>query len=222
MPERVPIRCILFDLDGTLVDTAPDLASALNTLRAQYNKPAMELTKVRQVVSYGTPGLLKLGFDIDKSHADFYALRQQLMDLYFADICHQSYLFPGIKTLLAKLRSMNIAYGIVTNKPAWLTDALLRHFPETRDINCVVSGDTLNRCKPHPDPLLHACKQLQIAPDDCLYLGDAEIDVLAARAAGIAIVIAEYGYPGVDVNPRDWRADGYIKEPMELLQFIAG
>lgn len=214
------LACVLFDLDGTLVDTAPDLALALNRLLKQYDKQALPEETIRQVVSYGTPGLLKLGFDVDKTQSEFEKLKQQLLDLYFANICQQSCLFPGVKEVIRYLDNLGIAWGIVTNKPGWLTKALLQNFPEVNAVNCVISGDTLNRAKPHPEPLLHACKQIQVATEHSLYIGDAEIDVLAARAANMPVIIAEYGYSGIDVNPYEWQADAYIKQPLDLLSLI--
>lgn len=212
---------VLFDLDGTFADTAPDLAHALNHTLAEQQRPALPFEQIRPVVSLGGTALIKLGFaDVDESDPRFERYRSRFLDIYLEDIAGHTCLFPGMAEVLVRLESQQRRWGIVTNKPAWLTAPLLQALDLARRACCVVSGDTLPRRKPHPAPLLHACTLAGIAPGDAVYVGDARRDVEAARAAGMPAVIARYGYIPADEDPADWGGDAAIDSPLDLLDLL--
>jgi phosphoglycolate phosphatase len=219
---RHPPACILFDLDGTLLDTAPDMAGALNRLRHDEGHPALPIEHIRPHVSHGALALIKFGFDITSEHPRFEGLRQRYLDIYRNAIAVHTTLFPGMGALLAMLESNAIPWGVVTNKPGWLTEPLLAELGLLERAACVVSGDTTPSRKPDPGPLLHACRTLSVDPGRCLYVGDAERDIEAGKRAGMATVIARFGYLGVDDDPELWGADEIIDHPEELHRWLAG
>ena len=216
---------VLFDLDGTLLDTAPDMAQALNRLRLEQGLSALECAAIRPVVSHGSRGLIRLGFDLGPEDIGFEPLKQRFLDLYSADLARDTTLFPGMADVLQHLESQAIRWGIVTNKPAWLAQPLLRRIDLfERSLfersACVISGDTTAHAKPHPEPLLYACRLLALAPGACLYVGDAERDIEAGRRAGMTTVAARYGYRYASETPESWGADGLIDSPLELLRWL--
>ncbi len=211
---------ILFDLDGTLVDTAPDMAVALNQLLTEHGRPSLPYDRIRPQVSNGARGLLGLGFGIDTQHPEFDELRLRFLDLYQRDLCAHSRLFGGMNDVLMALENDGIVWGIVTNKPGWLTTPLVQALGISERAGCVVSGDTCARAKPHPMPLLHAAQLLGLDAASCLYVGDAIRDVEAARAAGMPVVAAQYGYLEPGSDPSLWGADALVAHPMELLTLI--
>lgn len=211
---------VLFDLDGTLADTAPDLAAVLNQQRGMHGLPEMPFDLLRPYASHGTVGLLQIGFSITPDHAAFDDLRNEYLTLFEQHGNQYSGLFPGMMELLDELETRGILWGIVTNKPAWLTTPLLEQLGLEHRAACVISGDTCARNKPHPDPLLAACEKLGLLPDNCLYVGDAERDITAAHACGMRALIAEYGYIGPHDDPHSWFADGSILYPTDILQYL--
>jgi phosphoglycolate phosphatase len=220
MPEVTSLNAVLFDLDGTFADTAPDMAAALNRLLARYDRPPVPLEQARRHVSSGSRGMLAVGFGLMPGDPDYEPLRTEYLDLYAADIHCDTCLFPGISDLVEALNDRGICWGIVTNKPAWLTDPLLAAMALPIQPACVVSGDTAPRAKPHPDPLFHACGMIDRAPQACWYVGDDHRDILAGRAAGMRTLAALYGYLGVELHPRDWGADGLLEHPLDVLPFL--
>lgn len=214
------IRTVLFDLDGTFADTAPDLAHALNTLLAEEGRAPLPFETIRPEVSHGSPGLLKVGFGLTDADPDFARLRQRLLDLYAQDICRHTRPFTGIPELLATLKARGINWGIVTNKPAFLTEPLLDRMQLSFLPACIVSGDTTPNRKPHPEPMLLACRQSGSEPVECLYVGDAERDIQAGHAAGMKTLIALFGYIGAQETPESWGADGLIRHPREVLDWL--
>lgn len=214
------IKTVLFDLDGTFADTAPDLARALNQTLATHQQSPLELEQIRPVVSHGGKALIQLGFGIQEGHPDFESLRQELLSFYQKDIAVHTQLFQGIDTLLEQLQHQNMNWGIVTNKPAWLTEPLMRSLGVSKKACSIVSGDTLVHRKPHPAPLLHAAKQCGVGANACLYIGDAERDIVAGRHAGMRTMVASYGYIQASDNPADWCADGYVDHPSEIFEWI--
>lgn len=214
------INAVLFDLDGTLVDTAPDLGAALNAMRQRRGLSLVPESECRPQSSHGSQGLIRLGFEVDQRHPDFPALRQEFLEHYAANLTRNSPLFPGMADVLAQLDARAIKWGVVTNKPARYTQPLLVHLGLMERAAFVVSGDTCAQAKPHPDPLLHACQIAQIPVRDCLYVGDAERDVQAANAAGMPALVALYGYLGQDDRPKEWGAYGFINSPGELLDWV--
>lgn len=214
------ITAVLFDLDGTLIDTAPDMADALNRLLLQENRRPLPFERIRPVVSKGSLALVELGFGNELTESRLRELQQAFLKEYSEAICVQSRLFHDLDVLLNELDAHSIPWGVVTNKPAWLTEPLLRQLDLYHRCACVVSGDTLPRRKPYPDPLLHACKLMQKIPDECVYIGDDERDVVAGNAAGMRTIIAGYGYLGKDETPINWGADGMIDSIPGLRQWL--
>lgn len=214
-PDPCCCRAVLFDLDGTLLDTALDLAQALNRLRAENALPPLGYERIRSFVSHGSSALVRLAFP-SAPEAKFLELRERLLELYGAALCVHTRPFPGMPELLARLERDGVRWGIVTNKPGALTEPLLEALGLRARAGAVVSGDTLPQRKPHPEPLLHAAAQLGIEPCECVYVGDAERDVLAARAAGMRAVAACFGYLGPADDPRAWPADAWVHSPREL------
>lgn len=214
------IRTVLFDLDGTLADTAPDLAAALNKLLLEEGCPTLPFRQIRPVVSHGSPALIRIGFGLSPGDPGYTERRARLLELYAADLCRDTHLFPGVPELLAGLRARDIAWGIVTNKPAFLTDPLIERLGLPHPPVCVVSGDTTSNKKPHPEPMLHACRLAVATPEECLYVGDAERDVRAGRDAGMRTLVALFGYIGENESPSQWGADALIHSPLEVLDWI--
>ena len=215
------IRAVLFDLDGTFADTAPDLAAALNHTRATRNLPPLPLAILRLHASNGSRALLKAGFNIEPDAPDYDLLRDIFLDYYEHNICVHTKLFDGMAELVDQLEQRAIKWGIVTNKPHRYTVPLMQALGYAERAGCIVSGDTCARAKPHPDPLLKAGQILGIAPAQCLYLGDDERDMQAANAAAMPGIIAVFGYISPDANPDAWNAHGTVSTPMELLDFLA-
>jgi phosphoglycolate phosphatase len=214
------IRTVLFDLDGTLADTAPDLAQALNTLLAEHGRPALPYPAVRPVASHGAAALIELGFGIARSEARFAPLRERYLEIYRARLTRETRLFPGMPELLDALAARGLNWGIVTNKPAFLTEPLIAQLGIAGDAACVVSGDTTANRKPHPEPMLHACRLAGSRPHECLYVGDAARDIEAGKAAGMQALVALFGYLGADDHPERWGADGLVRAPGEILDWL--
>ena len=214
------IRGILFDLDGTLADTAPDLAFTLNTLLNENNLQPLAFEKIRPVVSHGATALLHLGFNLKPDDPRLDSLRQRFLDIYREHLANDTCIFPGMKELLEAIEQSGMKWGIVTNKPAWLTEPLITKLGLQQRAACIVSGDSTRNRKPHPEPMLHACRQLDILAKHCLYVGDAQRDIEAGQRAGMKTLIALFGYIGDDDRPDRWQADGMIDRPMEIMQWI--
>ncbi len=210
------IKAVLFDLDGTFADTAPDLAAALNHTRATCGLPPLSLKTIRPQSSHGSRGLLKLGFGIDPDAA----LRDIFLAHYEQHISAHTRLFPGMAELVDELERRGIKWCIVTNKPHRYTVPLMQALGYADRAACLVSGDTCEQAKPHPAPLLHACELAGADPAHCLYLGDDLRDMQAANAAGMPGVIANYGYVGSDASVENWQAKGSVDNPVELIRFL--
>ncbi len=213
-------RTLLLDLDGTLADTAPDLAHALNTLRREEGFEPLPFETIRPSVSHGSVAIIEIGFDPDipQSHAEH--LRQRLLDHYENRLCVDTRLFDGMCELLDRCDQSGIAWGVVTNKPAYLTNPLMEQLELHERAACIVSGDTLEKRKPHPEPLLHACDLARGNPETTIYVGDAERDVEAGNRAGMTTLVALFGYLGDDDNPSAWGANGLIDHLTELSEWL--
>ena len=214
------LKLVLFDLDGTLLDTAPDMGAALNALRAEHKLAPLPQDRIRPHVSQGAPALLKLGFGIEPQDTRFAEMRSRYLAIYQERLALETRPFHGIEPLLAELVDMGLPWGVVTNKPGWLTEPLLEALKLRKRAACVVSGDTIARRKPYPDPLLHAARLCRVAPEASVYVGDAPRDVEAAHAAGMLAVVALYGYLGEEERPDTWKADHMIKHPSELKPWL--
>ena len=214
------IKAVLFDLDGTLADTAPDLGHALNQQRIARGLSAVPLELIRTEASAGARGLLGLGFNISPSDSDYPDMREEFLDLYAARLCHDTQLFPGVSELLDQLDIRKLPWGIVTNKPARFAKPLIHLLGLSQRAACLISGGDTTHSKPHPEPLLAASHALAVAPDTCIYLGDDMRDVEASLAAGMEPVIARYGYLGNGHPPESWGARYLIDHPRELLAYL--
>jgi 2-phosphoglycolate phosphatase len=213
------IRAVLFDLDGTLLDTAPDMAGALNALRREELCAPLPYDEIRSVVSHGAARVVKAGFpEADPESA--LRLQQRFLDIYRGALSRETRFFPGMDLVLDALENRRIKCGIVTNKPAWLTEPLLAELGLRARFACVVSGDTVAERKPHPLPLLHAAALAEVAPTECIYVGDAERDVQAAHAAAMPALVANYGYLRADEDSRRWGGEGYLQRPLDLLDWL--
>jgi len=219
MPDT-DTRTILFDLDGTLLDTAPDLADALNTVLLENQRTPLSFEDIRPVVSHGGIALIELGFSLDRSDPAFEPLRQRLLEVYHENISRRTQPFPGITELLDNIEQRGLNWGIVTNKPGWLTDPLLKDLDLFERAACVVSGDTLDERKPHPAPMLHASKLANSRPEQCVYIGDAQRDIEAGNKAGMQTLVALFGYLQVADEPRTWNANDMIERPQDLLAWL--
>jgi N-acetyl-D-muramate 6-phosphate phosphatase len=211
---------VLFDLDGTFADTAPDLGAALNHVRGLHNLPPLPLEVTRLQASHGSAGLIKLGFNIGPDSAKFPPLREAFLAHYTANICAHTTLFPGMAELVNTLEQRGLPWGIVTNKPHRFTQPLMQALGYAERAACLVSGDTCAHAKPHPEPLLHAAKIIGVAPQDCLYVGDDKRDIEAGRAAGMKSLIALFGYIDPQAALDAWQADARISSPLELIKHL--
>jgi phosphoglycolate phosphatase len=216
----VSIRAVLFDLDGTLIDTAPDLGYALNLQRSRHGLPALADDIIRPQASHGARGLLGVGFDLHPDDPRFASMREEFLRLYSENICRHSRPFPGILDLLNTLEARNLAWGVVTNKPARFTEPLLSILDLAERATCIVSGDTCREFKPHPAPMLAAAAQCSAAPEQCLYIGDAARDIEAATAAAMPALVAAWGYIDSTDQPHTWGGRAIIRTPGEILNFL--
>jgi N-acetyl-D-muramate 6-phosphate phosphatase len=213
------LRAILFDLDGTLLDTAPDMVGALNELRREQGLAPLPYEEVRSAVSHGAARVVKTGFP-DAAADDAAALQRRFLEIYRGALSRGTRLFPGMDEVLDALSRRRLKSGIVTNKPAWLTDPLLEELGLRARFDCVVSGDTVAERKPHPLPLLHAAELAGVSPGECIYVGDAERDVQAAHAAGMPALVANYGYLRAGEDSSAWAGDGYLQKALDLLSWL--
>lgn len=211
------IKTVLFDLDGTLLDTAPDMAAALNLLSVEHGRAVLPFEQIRGKVSAGAAALIELGLDIRTDGTGYAQIVQRFLDLYRENLYRKTRLFPGMDTVLDRLDRYGITWGICTNKPGWLTEPLLEAAGLAERVTCIVSGDTLPERKPRPEPLWHALELCGGTAEQAIYVGDAARDIEAGHAAGVRTAVALYGYIGDDENPREWRADHYLEAPAELL-----
>ena len=214
------MTAILFDLDGTLLDTGPDMAHALDVLLEEHGQPPLAYETVRPYVSEGSIGLIRLAFGCSPEDREYDGLRRRFLELYESFLTRETCLFDGMDEVLAKLEGDAIRWGIVTNKPAYLTTPLLEQLQLLHRAASVVSGDTLAQRKPHPAPLLHGCRLAGGDPAASVYIGDAERDIEAGRSAGMTTLVATFGYLATEDRPETWGADGMIDRPEDIIDWI--
>ena len=215
----MPSRAVLFDFDGTLADTAPDLAAAVNRMCVEQGLEPLPIERLRPFASAGARGLVHAAFGIKPGDGEYAALRETFLEYYAERVCDKTRLFPGIAELLARLRERRIAWGIVTNKATRFTERIVASLKLEPD--CVACGDTTAHLKPHPDPLLYAARQLKLEPGECCYLGDDLRDMQAAQAAGMRPIAVEWGYHHPDNGgPGTWKAAAVIRHPLELMEHL--
>ena len=214
------VHVVLFDLDGTLVDSAPDLAGAANEMRVQRGLPALALEQLRSMVGSGARGMLSVALQTTPADSTYEALKTEFLDRYEARLLQETRLFAEVQLLLAALSAANIGWGIVTNKAERFALPLTRAMGLHCSALAIVGGDTIAHSKPHPAPLLEAARLAGVAPVHCIYVGDDERDMVAGRAAGMQTVAAAWGYLGNDKPIQAWQADFIISSPIELLKTL--
>jgi phosphoglycolate phosphatase len=219
MDTPVKMDGVLLDLDGTLLDTAPDMAAALNALRTERALPAVDFPLIRAQVSHGSNAVVRVGFPaVDET--EFESLRERFLELYRDGLAVNTRPFPGLDTVLRQAERAGVPWGVVTNKPGWLAAPLLEALQLTARCRVLIAGDTLPERKPHPRPLLVAAEKLGVAPERCAYVGDALRDMQAARAAGMVGLVALFGYIGVADEPAAWPADAWLDRAEELRPWL--
>lgn len=214
------IRAVLFDLDGTLIDSAPDLGAAADKMRTDRGLPSLPLDRYRPMAGAGARGMLGEAFGMAPDHPEFPTLREEFFVNYESRMTELTSIFDGVPELVEQILQRKLAWGVVTNKAARFTEPLTRAMPLFATAGAVVSGDTTPHAKPHPAPLLEAAARLGLQPGQCIYVGDDERDIAAGLAAGMGTVAATYGYLGAKANPMEWGAHAAIKYPSELLQLL--
>ena len=215
-----PVRAVLFDLDGTLIDSAPDLGTAVDKMRLERGLPSLPPERYRPVAGAGARGLIGVAFGITPEHAEFAVMREEFCVNYERCMTQNTFAFAGVPELIADLDALELPWGVVTNKASRFAEPLTRAMPLFASARTVISGDTTPFSKPHPEPLLEAARRLGIEPAHCLYVGDDERDIVAGLAAGMGTVVATYGYLGHDADPRRWGAHAIINSPGALLQLL--
>ncbi len=217
---RTAVRAVLFDLDGTLIDSAPDLAGAANEMRVARDLPALPYAAFRPMVGTGARGMLGVALNVSPDDARFINLRDEFLQRYEVRMTHQTKVFEAVEVLLDELQQRRLPWGIVTNKAERFTQPLVRALGLNQHAAAVISGDTTPHAKPHPAPLLEAARRMNVAPADCLYVGDDLRDVQAGHAAGMGTVAVSWGYLGLGEPLQAWGADHVINVPSELLKLL--
>ncbi len=214
------IDAVLFDLDGTLIDSAPDLGAAADKMRTDRGLASLPQALYRPMAGAGARGMIAVAFGFGPENAQFEALREEFFANYEARLVAQTYVFDGVAELIERIGQSGLKWGVVTNKSARFTVPLTRAMPLFCTAQTIISGDTTPHAKPHPAPLLEAARQLGLAPQRCLYVGDDERDIVAGRAAGMPTVAAAYGYLGSMTDTAHWNADFTISTPGGLLNLL--
>ena len=214
------IKNILFDLDGSLVDKALDLANALNAVRLSYKLPKLPIDTISPTVSQGASVMIKVGIDVEVGDPKFDEIHKKFLEIYSENIAEETKLFEGMDAVLEKFDNNKKAWGIVTNKSSWLTIPLLKSLSLDKRAKCIVCGDTTEHAKPHPAPIIHACKQMHCDPSSTIFIGDAERDIKAGVEAGTKTAVALYGYIDKNDKPENWGADKMIKTPHEIHEIL--
>lgn len=214
------IKAVFFNIDGTLADTATDLATSLNQLLKKHNKPTLPFEKIRSLVLNGGETLITRGFHVHHTHPEFELLKNEFLDIYRENISVETTLFPGIAKVLSELETQNIKWGIVTNQPSWLTDVLLDVLNLKGRASCMVNGDSLHVKKPNPKPLLVACRKVGSQVRECIYVGATERGILAGNRAEMRTAVALFSDINKSNVPQNWEADKILYTPLELLPWI--
>lgn len=212
-------RAVLFDLDGTFADTAPDLGRAINIMRSARGLAPVALSETRRVTSLGARGLLGVGFGIGPEHPDYASMREEFLQIYENNLCCDTVLFPGMAELVDRLETSGLRWGIVTNKAERFALPLMQQLGYGARAACIIGGDTTAHMKPHPAPLLAAATRLDMPPLQCIYVGDDERDILAGKAAGMKTLAVRFGYLNGG-NPEAWGAAGVVNAPLEILEHL--
>jgi phosphoglycolate phosphatase len=220
MEQFSHVAAVLFDLDGTLIDSAPDLGAAADQMRVRRGLASLPLQTYRPLCGAGARGMLEIAFGIGPDHPDYEPMREEFFSLYERCMTERTFAFEGVTALINALTTRGLAWGVVTNKSQRFTDPLTAAMPLFASAGAIVSGDTTPHAKPHPAPLLEAARRLGLAPEQCLYVGDDERDIVAGLAAGMRTVAATYGYLGSQSDVAAWKAHAQINSPLALLQLL--
>ncbi|KAF3977640.1 MAG: HAD-IA family hydrolase [Methylococcales symbiont of Iophon sp. n. MRB-2018] len=220
MSSSFKLSCVLFDLDGTLVDTAPDLIACLNKALLQYGFNEVTATKVKPLISFGAETMIKSSVEESVNQQTRNKILDTMLDCYQHNISQYSQFFSGINETLNTIESLNLKWGIVTNKRERFTQPLVKALNLTNRASCIISGDTTPNRKPHSEPLFTACSLANVKPEECVYIGDALHDIVAGKNANMKTLAAVYGYLKVDDTPDTWGADALIESPEQLTSWI--
>jgi phosphoglycolate phosphatase len=220
MRQQPTFAGVLFDLDGTLLDTAPDLLAALDRAMQQHSLLPVDKARIKPFISYGATAMVRESLNGAYNDPLYTRILQTMLDNYQAHIAEHTCLFHGMKEVLDALESKGIIWGVVTNKRKRFTEPLMDALKLAKRAACIVSGDTVTNSKPHPEPILLACREAGLNPELCLYIGDAAHDIEAGKSAGMTTLAAVYGYLKPGDNPDAWGADGLIQEPLEILTWL--
>ena len=216
----IHVQAVLFDLDGTLIDSAPDLGAAADKMRVDRGMPSLPLAAYRHMAGAGARGMLGIAFGMTPESEGFADMREEFFRNYEKCMTERTYAFDGVAQMIQSLEAAQLGWGVVTNKSMRFTDPLTRQMPLFSSAAAVVSGDTTPHAKPHPEPLFEAARRMKIDPQSCIYVGDDERDIQAGRAAGMKTVAACYGYLGQKADTSHWGADAHINSPIELLKLL--
>ncbi len=214
------VAAVLFDLDGTLIDSAPDLGAAVDKMRVQRGLPSFPLEQYRPMAGAGARGMIGIAFGITPEHADFEAMKEEFFVNYENCMTERTRIFEGVHDMIAALVSQGLPWGVVTNKSSRFTDPLTSAIPLFATAGAIVSGNTTPHAKPHPEPLFEAARRLSVDPARCVYVGDDERDIVAGLAAGMGTVAATYGYLGQQTDIARWNAHLHIDSPIKLLNYL--
>jgi N-acetyl-D-muramate 6-phosphate phosphatase len=218
--EPRAVRAVLFDLDGTLIDSAPDLGAAADKMRVDRGMPSLPAAQYRPMAGAGARGMVKVAFGLDPDHPEFETLKAEFLDNYEQAMTVHTRVFDAVPELIGELLQRGLQWGVVTNKAMRFTAPLTAAMPLFASASSIVGGDSTPHAKPHPEPLLMAARQIGVSPDQCLYVGDDERDMVAGRSAGMITVAAQYGYLGQKINVKEWPADAHIEAPLDLLRLV--
>ena len=214
------LRAVLFDLDGTLIDSAPDLGAAADSMRLRRGMPSLSQDCYRPLCGSGARGMLHAAFGITPEHADYGAMKEEFFVAYSDCLLQRTQPFHEVLEMIELLRLRGLSWGVVTNKSQRFTGPITQAIPLFATASAIVSGDTTPHAKPHPAPLLEAARRMSVSPAECIYVGDDERDILAGRAAGMGTVVARYGYLGVGADVAAWGASAEVSSPIELLNLL--
>jgi len=214
------IQAVLFDLDGTLIDSAPDLGAAVDKMRVDRGMPSLPLLHYRPMAGAGARGMIALAFGFTPEHPEYDAMKEEFFRNYEACMTHRTFAFEGVVQMIDALVATHLPWGVVTNKSKRFAEPLTQAMPLFKTAAVVISGDTTPYAKPHPEPLLEAARRLGIEPTACVYVGDDERDIVAGHAAGMKTVAATYGYLGVQSDVQKWQAHANIQSPLELSRLL--
>jgi phosphoglycolate phosphatase len=213
-------QAVLFDLDGTLIDSAPDLGAAADKMRTDRGLPSLDDELYRPMAGSGARGMLQIAFGLIPEHPDYEAFKDEFLNNYERAMTVRTVIFDGVHELLAHLVNLGLQWGVVTNKQQRFTLPLTAQIPMFAAAQAIISGDTTPHAKPHPEPLFEAARRLQLPPEQCWYVGDDERDIVAGKAAGMTTVAAHYGYLGIQDQVHGWGADHIIHSPLALADLL--